>query len=67
MTEHNLNPETEMTAEEASKDRFFNRITVLSEEMTAAHGRDFAMGALVLAARWISEHKLGSPQETDEI
>ncbi len=46
-------------AEEESKDEFFKRISDLSEEMVAAHGRDFSMGALVLAARWIAENKIG--------
>ena len=44
-----------MTEEELSKDRFFERIGALSEEMIAAHGKDFTMGAFVLAARWIAE------------
>ena len=45
------------TAEEKSKDMFFQRLAVLSEEMIAAHGKDFSMGALVLAARFIAEDK----------
>ncbi len=48
-----------MTEEEKSKDRYFERLGAISEEMTAAHGKDFAMGALVLAARWIAEGKTG--------
>ncbi len=51
-----------LTPEEQSKDAFFTRLGALSEEMTAAHGRDFAMGALVLAARWIAEGRLGQPK-----
>lgn len=47
--------ERPMTEEEQSKDAFFARIAALSEEMIAAHGKDFAMGAFVLAARWIAE------------
>ncbi|MGP3697282.1 hypothetical protein [Rhodobacter sp. NSM] len=42
-------------SETASKDAFFARIAELSDEMIAAHGRDFAVGALVLAARFISD------------
>lgn len=49
----------ELTAEEKSKDAFFQRIALIGEEMIAAHGRDFATGAFVLAARWISEGRLG--------
>jgi len=52
--------EAALTPEEQSKDEFFQRIARISEEMIAAHGRDFATGAFVLAARWISEGKLGA-------
>jgi hypothetical protein len=41
--------------EDASKDRFFGRVGDLAEEMIAAHGKDFAMGVLILAARFIAE------------
>jgi hypothetical protein len=44
-------------AEANSKDRFFERLGRLAEEMIAAHGRDFTMGTLVLAARFIAEGK----------
>ena len=43
--------------EEASKDEFFKRLANLSEEMIAAHGEDFTMGALILGARYIAEKK----------
>jgi hypothetical protein len=50
-----------MTEEEQSKDAFFRRIGVIAEEMVALHGKDFAMGTLILAARFIAEGKpLGS-------
>jgi len=39
----------------ASKDRFFQQLAQISDAMSAAHGKDFAMGALVLAARFIAE------------
>jgi hypothetical protein len=42
---------------EASKDRFFEKLGDLASEMIAAHGKDFAMGTLVLAARFIAEGK----------
>jgi hypothetical protein len=48
---------TRQTTEEASKDRFFQEIAELAERMIAAHGRDFSMGAFVLAARFIAENK----------
>jgi hypothetical protein len=46
-----------MNDEEASKDRFFNQVGELADAMIAEHGKDFAMGTLVLAARWIAEGK----------
>ncbi len=49
----------ELTPEEQSKDEFFTRLGRLAEEMVEAHGKDFSMGALVLAARWIAEGRLG--------
>lgn len=51
--------ETEPTPEDESKDEFFERLAKLSEEMVAKHGKDFSMGALVLAARWIAENRVG--------
>ena len=54
----------ELTADEVSKDAFFQRIALIGEEMIAAHGRDFSTGAFVLAARWISEGRLGAKIET---
>ncbi|WP_018391477.1 hypothetical protein [Ancylobacter sp. FA202] len=40
-----------------SKDMFFAEIAALAERMIAEHGRDFTMGAFVLAARFIAEKK----------
>ncbi|GAB4065593.1 hypothetical protein KHC28_03425 [Ancylobacter sonchi] len=46
-----------------SKDKFFEEIAALAERMIAEHGREFTMGALILAARFIAENKgLGDPQ-----
>jgi hypothetical protein len=45
------------TEEQASKGRFFDRVGTLADEMIAAHGKDFAMGVLILAARFIAEGK----------
>lgn len=59
-----LTPDPELTPDEQSKDAFFQRIALIGEEMIAAHGRDFATGAFVLAARWISEGKMGAKIET---
>jgi len=46
-----------MNEEDLSKDRMFERLGLLAEEMIAAHGKDFTMGTLVLAARFIAEDK----------
>jgi hypothetical protein len=46
-----------MSSETESKDRFFARVGELAEEMIAAHGKDFTMGTLILAARFIAEGK----------
>ncbi len=46
-----------MSDDAISKDRFFERLGALAEEMIAAHGKDFTMGTLVLAARFIAEGK----------
>ncbi|WP_236019511.1 hypothetical protein [Fuscibacter oryzae] len=56
------NAKPKLTEEDASKDAFFGRIAEISEQMIAAHGKDFAMGTLVLAARWIASDKIsGAP------
>ena len=39
----------------ASKDAFFEQLATISNAMVTAHGKDFARGALVLAARFIAE------------
>ena len=44
-----MNPDT------TSQDYFFAQLATLSDAMIAAHGKDFAMGAMVLAARFIAE------------
>jgi hypothetical protein len=46
-----------MTNEHLTKDQFFERLGAIGDEMIAAYGKDFAMGALVLAARFIAEEK----------
>jgi hypothetical protein len=45
------------TDEDTSKDRFFERVGDLAKEMILAHGADFAMGVLILTARFIAEGK----------
>jgi hypothetical protein len=47
----------ELTEEDRSKDEFFVKLADVAEAMITAHGKDFAMGALVLTARFIAEGK----------
>ena len=53
-----------ITDEQESKDQFFERLGRIADEMAAAHGKDFAMGALLLAARWLVENKAGAARAT---
>ena len=45
----------ETNSDTISKDHFFAQLASLSDAMIVAHGKDFAMGAMVLAARFIAE------------
>lgn len=47
----------ELSEEDRSKDGFFVQLAGIAEAMIASHGKDFAMGALVLTARFIAEGK----------
>ena len=55
-----------MSDEASSKDRFFEKLGLLSDEMIEMHGKDFTMGALVLAARFIAEGKPVGRRSSDE-
>jgi hypothetical protein len=46
-----------LSEEDRSKDAFFIQIAEVAEAMIARHGRDFAMGTLVLSAKFIAEGK----------
>ncbi len=50
-------PSQALTEEDRSKDDFFVRLAQLAEAMIARHGKEFAMGTLVLSARFIAEGK----------
>ena len=50
-------PLNEVADEDRSKDAFFLQLAEVAEAMIAKHGKDFAMGTLVLAARFIAEGK----------
>jgi hypothetical protein len=55
------------TTEAASKEDFFDRIGALSDEMIAAHGRDFAMGALILGARFIAQGQSVADAKSEDL
>lgn len=46
--------------ESVRKDEYFSRLAAISEEMIQDFGRDFAMGALILAARYIAERNVAA-------
>jgi hypothetical protein len=46
-----------LSEEDRSKDAFFARVAEVAEAMIARHGKDFAMGTLVLSAKFIAEGK----------
>jgi hypothetical protein len=47
----------ELSEEDNSKDAFFVRVAEIAEAMIAKHGKDFAMGTMLLAAKFIAEGK----------
>ena len=47
----------ESSEEERSKDAFFVQVAEIAEAMIARHGKDFAIGTFVLAAKFIAEGK----------
>lgn len=52
-----------LSEEDLHKDAFFQRVAALADEMSDAYGKEFAMGTLVLAARWIaSDRTTAGPQ-----
>ena len=49
--------QAELSEEDKSKDAFFDRIAEIAEAMIAKHGKDFAMGTMLLSAKFIAEGK----------
>jgi hypothetical protein len=45
----------ELSEDDRSKDAFFVQLAEIAEAMIARHGKDFAMGTLLLSARFIAE------------
>jgi hypothetical protein len=54
---HALPQQLELSEEDRSKDAFFVQIAEIAEAMIARHGKDFAIGSLVLSAKFIAEGK----------
>ena len=53
----NPTPTDSPSPEDESKDAFHEQLSALCNAMISAHGRDFTIGTLVLAARFIVEGK----------
>ncbi|MDU9004450.1 hypothetical protein [Sedimentitalea todarodis] len=54
-----------LTPEELSKDKFFGQLSDISAEMVEEHGKDFAMGALIMAAQWLARGQDGPQQQME--
>lgn len=46
-----------MNSGNTSKEQFFERLGAVADEMIEAYGKDFALGALILTARFVTEGK----------
>ena len=64
VTETQATQPTDMSEEDRSKEEFFVKLADISESMIAAHGKEFAMGVLIIAARFIAE---GKPLKSDAV
>jgi triphosphoribosyl-dephospho-CoA synthetase len=51
------NDTADATEESQSKDEFYRQLILLTDAMSAKHGRDFTVGTLILAARFIVQGK----------
>ena len=54
---HALSEPMALSEEDMSKDAFFVQIAEIAEAMIGRHGKDFAIGTLVLSAKFIAEGK----------
>jgi hypothetical protein len=52
---HAPSTQMELSEDDRSKDAFFVRLAEIAEAMIARHGKDFAMGTLLLSARFVAE------------
>lgn len=44
-----------MNSGHTSKEQFFERLGAVADEMIEAYGKEFALGALILTARFVAE------------
>lgn len=54
-----------LSSEEQSKDKYFAQLSTISTEMIEEHGKDFATGALIMAAQWIAQGRMGADTRTE--
>lgn len=54
-----------LSPEEESKDKYFAQLSTISAEMIEEHGKDFATGALIMAAQWIAQGRMGTDTPTE--
>ena len=47
--------QTELSEDDRSKDAFFVQVAEMADAMIVRHGKEFAIGTLVLAAKFIAE------------
>jgi hypothetical protein len=57
----------QLSDQDRSKDEFFVKLAQLGEAMIAAHGKEFTMGALILAARFIAQGQTLSKPKTETV
>ena len=50
-------PDAALSDDDKSKDAFFVQVAEVAEAMIAKHGKDFAIGTLVLSAKFIAESR----------
>lgn len=67
MSENTPTNDTPSPEETAKKDAFFAQLAAVSDAMIAAYGRDFAMGAHLLAARYIAESDARTKAAVDSL
>ena len=57
----------ELSEEDKSMDEFFVQLARITEAMGAKHGKEFAMGTLILSARFLAEGKALIKRDDDAV